>query len=58
MSTEPKNLLHKFYDFDSLSDLERDVSECYDSSIIQTDDDGYFDGEIEVIVRYIPNTEE
>jgi len=54
----PKKLLHRFYDFNSLSDMERDVNECYDSNIIQTDDDGYFDGEIEVIVRYIPNTEE
>lgn len=58
MNTEPKKLLHKFYDFNSLHDMERDVSECYDSSVIETDEDGYFDGEIEVIVRYIPNTEE
>lgn len=57
MSTD-KMLLHKFYDFNSLSDMERDVSECFDDTEIETDDDGYFDGEIEVIVRYIPNTEE
>lgn len=57
MSTD-KMLLHKFYDFNSLSDMERDVSECFDDAKIKTDEDGYFEGEFEVIVRYIPNSKE
>lgn len=58
-STKKIEILNKEYDFDSISDIERDIIESLDprfnpdASQIKTDKNGAFDGMVKVTIEYI-----